>query len=88
MQRWEYMTLVSQANYGSIKYHINGELNVQLRNVPLPTVLNQCGAQGWELVGMRQPSPNETMYIFKRAARAAGITSLGGQQAAGGDSNK
>jgi hypothetical protein len=83
MQRWEYMTLVAQANYGSVKYHINGELNVNLRNVPLPTVLNQCGGQGWELVGMRQVSQNESMYIFKRPARAAGVTPLGAQSDAG-----
>lgn len=83
IQRWEYMTLVSQANYGSVKYHINGELNTQLKNTPLPTVLNQCGAQGWELIGMRQLSQNESQYIFKRPARPAGLNQLGAQPQSG-----
>ncbi|MCU0465198.1 MAG: DUF4177 domain-containing protein [Anaerolineae bacterium] len=87
MQRWEYMTLVSQTNYGSIKYHINGELNTQLKNVALPTVLNQCGAQGWEMISTRPVSQNEFMYIFKRPVRPAGLTQLGGQPAQGNNNN-
>ncbi len=67
MQRWEYLTLQSSTNYGTTKFYINGEMQTALKNQPLSSVINQVGAQGWEMVGIASDKDG-MVFIFKRAS--------------------
>jgi hypothetical protein len=66
LSRWEYLVLEANTNYGAQKYVINGELNNQLKNQPLILVLNQVGAQGYEMVNFSITGQNSQIYVFKR----------------------
>lgn len=66
-QKWEYLTLLSTRNYGTVKYYINGEQQGHLKNIRLIAVLNDMGGQGWEMVGTTTDlKSGSTTYIFKR----------------------
>jgi ABC-type cobalamin transport system ATPase subunit len=70
MQRWEYMTLTSSKNYGTVKYYINDAQQQVLKNQKLVDVINQIGGQGWEMVGLAA-GESENIYIFKRPTDTA-----------------
>lgn len=66
-QKWEYLSLLSTRNYGTIKYYINGEQQSHLKNVRLILVLNELGGQGWEMTGITTDiKSGAATYIFKR----------------------
>lgn len=66
MNKWEYLTLETSTNYGSTKFHVNGELQTALKNAQLPVVMNQLGSQGWELVGLNRNEEGNMTYVCKR----------------------
>ena len=70
MQRWEYLTLESSKNYGTTKYYVNGEMQPALKNGNFPTIINQLGGQGWELIGISTVG-NEQTFVFKRPTQRA-----------------
>lgn len=72
MSKWEYMTLDSSTNYGTVKFYINGEQQPKLKNRPLFEIINQLGWIGWELVGVTAEKDDKT-YIFKREATRAPV---------------
>lgn len=72
MGKWEYMTLDSSANYGTVKFYINGDQQPKLKNRPLFEIINQLGWVGWELVGVTAGKDTAT-YIFKRQASKAPV---------------
>lgn len=65
LQKWEYLTLESTSNYGTVKYIVNGEQQPAIKNFPLFQVINQIGSQGWEMVGIAAVAEQRT-YVFKR----------------------
>ncbi|MCU0481940.1 MAG: J domain-containing protein [Anaerolineae bacterium] len=66
-QKWEYLSLLSTRNYGTIKYYINGEQQTHLKNMRLILVLNDLGGQGWEMTGITTDiKSGAATYIFKR----------------------
>lgn len=65
MHRWEYLTLQSSKNYGTTKFYVNGEMQPALKNQEMAVVMNQLGAQGWEMVGIASESDGLT-FVFKR----------------------
>jgi len=66
-QKWEYLSLLSTRNYGTIKYYINGEQQTHLKNTRLIIVLNELGGQGWEMTGITTDMKSgAATYIFKR----------------------
>ena len=72
IQKWEYLTLLSTRNYGTIKYFINGEQQSHLKNMKLTSILNEVGGQGWEMVGITTDiKSGAATYIFKRATDKA-----------------
>lgn len=72
MSKWEYMTLDSSTNYGTVKFYINGDQQPKLKNRPLYEIINQLGWIGWELVGVTTQKDAAT-YIFKREAKKAPV---------------
>lgn len=68
MQKWEYLTLRASRNYGTVKYYVNDKQQPTLKNGKLPSIINQLGAQGWELIGVNAADAREQTYIFKRPA--------------------
>ena len=71
MSKWEYLTLDSSHNYGTVKYYINGEMQPAIKNQPLHIIINQIGGQGWEMVGISVMGETQT-FIFKRNMAATG----------------
>lgn len=82
MQKWEYLTLMSNRNYGTTKYYVNGTNQPTLKNANFVDVVNQLGGQGWELVGISVMDKDQT-FVFKRAggAKAAAAPPQQKQQA-------
>lgn len=71
-QKWEYLTLLSTRNYGTVKYYINGEHQSHLKNMKLITIMNDLGGQGWEMVGITTDlKSGAATYIFKRPTDVA-----------------
>ena len=81
MQRWEYLTLSSSKNYGTIKFFINGEMQPALKNGNFTQIINQIGGQGWEMVGISFDGAENT-YVFKRGAGKVATGQLQEQAAA------
>ena len=65
MQKWEYLTLKSSRNYGTVKYYINDLQQPSLKNGKLVVIINQLGGQGWEMIGVNEMDRAQ-IYIFKR----------------------
>lgn len=75
--RWEYMTVIVAVQYGGAAEadlwrarFINGqEVENWKASPPVTQLMNQWGADGWELIGIT-PVPSGNLYrmIFKRPA--------------------
>lgn len=66
-QKWEYLTLLSTRNYGTVKYYVNGEHQSHMKNMKLIVIMNDLGGQGWEMVGITTDlKSGAATYIFKR----------------------
>lgn len=72
VQKWEYLTLLSTRNYGTVKYYINNEQQSHLKNMKLILIMNDLGGQGWEMVGITTDlKSGAATYIFKRPTDVA-----------------
>ncbi len=68
LQLWEYLTLSAATNYGTTKYYINGSMDPSLRNANFAAVINDFGAEGWDMVGITTAGKERT-FIFKRPTK-------------------
>ncbi len=72
MQKWEYINIA--ISKPKDKWVVDGK-EVEGPNVTRASILNQYGAEGWELVSVTSwqgPSGSGHTYYFKRPVEAAG----------------
>ena len=67
MQKWKYLQLSWHRENGKLRYAEDGKFKPDWDNSALHTILNNLGAEGWELVAV---SHDKNECIFKQASEA------------------
>jgi hypothetical protein len=69
MGAWEYRVLAVHASHGNLSVR-----NDRGEEAPLEAILNELGAERWEVVAVTPSATTYLLYTLKRPKRGAGST--------------